>query len=284
MKFYIVDCFSEKKYHGNQLAVFFPDYSIKTEEMQKIAKEIGFSETTFVLSSKKINNGYNIRIFTPDVEVPFAGHPSLGTAYVIWKIIENENSKKVILNLRIGQVPVKICHNIVIINNNQPIFGKIFNVSSIINALSLDKDDIKNELNIQLVSTGLESIIVPLRTIKSIEKCKVNYYEFQKFIDNYYKCNILVFIQEKNYIRVRVFMDDTGFLEDPATGSANSNLAAYLLYYNYFNSNKINYNVIQGLEMGRPSKLEIFAKVENNIYTINIGGSANIIASGEWYN
>ena len=84
MRFYIVDCFAQEKYQGNQLAVFLPDRPMETQEMQQVAHEIGFSETSFLLSGKQKDGGYDVRIFTPDVEVPFAGHPTLGTAYVIW--------------------------------------------------------------------------------------------------------------------------------------------------------------------------------------------------------
>src|SRR4051812_16448895 len=106
MDFYIVDVFAEKKYQGNQLAVLVPDRNLTTEEMQQIAKEIHFSETTFIMSNKQENDGYDVRIFTPDVEIPFAGHPTLGTAYIINQIMENGNASNVVLNLPVGQIPV----------------------------------------------------------------------------------------------------------------------------------------------------------------------------------
>lgn len=98
----------------------------------------------------------------------------------------------------------------------------------------------------------------------------------------YCNCNVLAFVLYDGGLRVRVFMEDPGFLEDPATGSANGDLAAYLLRYNFFGSNEISYTVSQGIEMGRPSMLFIRASLKNEIYTICVGGHAHIVATGEW--
>jgi len=93
LKFYLVDVFAQEKYAGNQLAVFMNSGSLSTAEMQKIANEMHFSETTFVLSNEKRNGGYDVRIFTPYLEVPFAGHPTLGTAYVIRRFITRKRAR-----------------------------------------------------------------------------------------------------------------------------------------------------------------------------------------------
>ena len=93
--------------------------------MQKIAREINFNETTFILSGKQDNGGYDVRIFTPDVEVPFAGHPTLGTAFIIQKVLENNESKQITLNLKVGQIPVNIEGEQLIMKQNQPELGTI---------------------------------------------------------------------------------------------------------------------------------------------------------------
>ena len=108
MQFYIVDVFANKKYQGNPLAVLIPDRPIDTSEMQLIAKEIHFSETTFIMSGKKPDGGYDVRIFSPDVELPFAGHPTLGTAFIISKIMEGGSTNTIRLNLQVGQIPVTV--------------------------------------------------------------------------------------------------------------------------------------------------------------------------------
>ena len=106
MKFYIVDVFAENKYEGNQLAVFLWDEEIEPAEMQKIAREINFSETTFIMPGLKENGGYDVKIFSPDSELPFAGHPTIGTAYVIKNLMEKTEKAEINLNLTVGQVPV----------------------------------------------------------------------------------------------------------------------------------------------------------------------------------
>jgi len=102
LTFYIVDVFAEKKFAGNQLAVFRGGTTLTSEQMQSIACEMHFSETTFLMSEKKREGGYDVRIFIPAAEVPFAGHPTLGTAHIIRNEIVKNNSAKVMLNLKVG--------------------------------------------------------------------------------------------------------------------------------------------------------------------------------------
>jgi len=282
MKFYIVDVFAEQKYQGNQLAVFIPDRDITTEEMLKIAREINFSETTFIMG-KKPDGSYDVRYFTPDVEIPFAGHPTLGTAYVIWKMLEQSKTDKVILNLPVGEIPVTIDGDILTMTQNAPEFGfQLSNMEEVANLLKINADDIA-DLPVQVVSTGLPCLTVPLKTYDALTRCAVNHEAFQYFIDNTYKCNLLAFfVEDKSKVRVRVFVDDPGFVEDAATGSANGNLAGYLLKYNILGANKVKYDALQGVEMNRPSLLNIEATLENDTYTIRVGGKVFSIAEGTW--
>jgi trans-2,3-dihydro-3-hydroxyanthranilate isomerase len=104
--FYIVDVFAEDKFAGNQLAVVRDAAGLSDSDMQNITKEMNYSETTFILSDDQRNGGYDIRIFTPAEEVPFAGHPTLGTAYIIQQEIIKEPLEKIILNLKVGRIPV----------------------------------------------------------------------------------------------------------------------------------------------------------------------------------
>ncbi len=282
MNFYIVDCFAEGKYQGNQLAVFLPDGPVSDGEMQRIANEIGFSETTFILSGRRDNGGYDVRIFTPDVEVPFAGHPTLGTAHIIHTVLEGERTDRVQLNLKAGQIPVSIDARGIVMTQNEPVFGEILDKRLLAGVLSIEDGDIRDDYPVQWVSTGLEAIIVPLRSVDALRRCHVNHDRFHAFIRDHYKCNIMAFVPEGDGIRDRVFMDDPGFLEDPATGSANGDLAAYLLRHDFFGSSDLRYTVSQGSEMGRPSKLEVTASLREGRYTIEVGGHACTVARGEW--
>ena len=285
MKFYIVDVFAQQKYQGNQLAVLLPDREISTREMQQIAREINFSEVTFITSGKQENGGYDVRYFTPDVEIPFAGHPTLGTAYIIRQILEKGKSGEVVLNLPVGAIPVTFDSDILTMEQKGPEFGQTIEDRGIIaDILKINAGDIREDYPVQVVSTGLPSLIVPLKSLDAVMSCAVNHDLYQKFIDNVFKCNLLVFTQEsEDLVRVRVFVDDPGFVEDPATGSANGNLAGYFLKYDFFESNKIRYNVNQGEQIGRPSLLRIAAELTGGTYSIRVGGKVFMIAEGNWY-
>lgn len=283
MKFYIVDCFAEEKYQGNQLAVFLPEEALSDDEMQKIAREMHFSETSFILSGKQENGGYAVRIFTPDTEVPFAGHPTIGTAFIIWKVLAGEKSDRILLNLKAGTIPVDVEDGVFTMEQNQPEFGETVDRETVAQVLSIPEDRIRSDLPIQWVSTGLQAYIIPLVDEEAVKCCRVDHGAFARYHQTHDKCNMLVFCPiEKNLLKVRVFMDDTGFLEDPATGSANGCLAGYLLQREFFGEGAVSYTVLQGAEAKRPSKLYISGEKRSDGYTIRVGGKAFLAAEGVW--
>lgn len=288
MEFFIVDVFAEKKYQGNQLTVFIPKNKLSDFEMQQIAKEMNFSETSFILSADD-SNGYDVRIFTPDVEIPFAGHPTLGTAFIIHKIFNPNKSDPIILNLNIGKIPVtvnNIIENEFWMDQKNPDFGMMIPSQTISDILQINKENISLDFPIQLVSTGLPAIIIPLKTLEAVKKCRIHHENFQKFIDETAKASLLVFCPEaehaENDLHVRVFVDDPGFLEDAATGSANGNLAAYLLEHNFFKNSNINLKIEQGHAIKRPSLIKMNAVKNHGVFQIRIGGKVFLIAQGNW--
>lgn len=288
MRFYIVDVFAEKKYQGNQLAVLIPTLKLDVHEMQRIANEIHFSETAFVVSDKKANGGYDVRIFTPDIEVPFAGHPTLGTAFIIHSILEQGQSGQVILNLQVGQIPVALSaeNKELMMTQLQPTFGAVIQPEIIAEILNISVSDINTNFPIQVVSTGLPAVIIPMKTLRGVKNCAIHAEKYQRFISDTVKANLLVFTTEvekpENNLHVRVFVDDVGFREDAATGSANGNLAGYLLKHNFFSTSILNLQVEQGYELGRNSLLKINAVKDNATYRICVGGKVVLIAQGEW--
>lgn len=286
IKFYIVDVFAEKKFKGNQLAVCIPEAPIKQDEMQQIAQEINFSETTFILSTEPKNGGYDVKIFTPDSEIPFAGHPTLGTAYIINHFLQKSKSKELNLNYPVGQIPVVSDGNDCWMTQNQPKFGAIVEPEKIAKALNIQIDDIDHNYPIQIVSTGLPSIIVNLKTLDAVKRCRINSLSYEEVLEEYGNANLLVFTTEtvhpNNDLHVRLFMYMSGYLEDPATGSANGNLAGYLLNYNFFNSHEIDYTVEQGYSIGRESLLKVKAQKNEEEFLIQVGGSVYVVAEGKW--
>jgi len=285
LKFYIVDVFAERKLEGNQLAVFICENGISDSDMQKIAKEMNYSETSFITSIE--NN--TVRIFTPDLELPFAGHPTLGTAYVMQKEIIKSNIKTLLLDLKIGQIPVLFKYKSgeaeeIWMEQNVPAFGQFFEPNLIANSVFLDEEDIDIRFPIQEVSTGLPFIIVPLKTLEALRKARVERDRLLNLIENTNAKSILLFCpkarKKGNKLSVRVFTEVPG-LEDPATGSGNGCLAAYLAQHQYFGKSSVNIRVEQGYEIGRPSLLLLRAEEEQGKINVSVGGKAFIVANGE---
>lgn len=289
-QFYILDVFAEKKYAGNQLAVVRDAAGMSDEQMQKITKEMKYSETTFILSEQPREGGYDVRIFTPAAEVPFAGHPTLGTAFVIQREVMKEPVETVILNLKVGQVPVTSGSggkdkDILWMKQKEPTFGRTIEPGPISRVLGLDESEIDDRFTVQEVSTGLPFIIVPLKGLDAVKRTKVNRDECFKLVENTQAKMILVFCPETynqdNDLNVRVFCDFVGIPEDPATGSGNGCLAAYLVKHRYFAKDKIDIRVEQGYEIGRPSLLYLRAENNQGKINVSVGGKVVMVAKGQ---
>ncbi len=287
--FSIVDVFAESKYAGNQLAVFKNAQGLTTEEMQKIAREINFSETTFILSDEPREGGYDVRIFTPGAEVPFAGHPTLGTAFVIREEIIESSVERLNLNLKVGPIPVtfgfKDQPDVLRMRQNPPEFGATLDPAEIAPILGLKPSDIDTRVPVQEVSTGLWFTIVPLTSLEAIRRARVNLDRYFSFMADRQAKAILVFCPKtyswQNHLNVRVFVPCYGIDEDPATGSGNGCLAGYLVRNRYFGGSEIDISVEQGCEIGRPSRIYLQAKEENGTITVHVGGKVIPIARGE---
>jgi len=288
LSFYLVDVFAQEKYAGNQLAVLVNAEGLSTVEMQKIANEMHFSETTFVLSNEKRNGGYDVRIFTPYLEVPFAGHPTLGTAYVIRRFIADNGERNVVLNLKVGQIPVEFAkeddEEILWMKQLPPLFGKTFKTKELAKVLQLKEEDFDVRFPIQEVSTGMPFIIVPLKNLDAVKRARVNMDRLLEMASEV-QGGILVFcpqtVDPRNNLHVRVFVDLHGVPEDPATGSGNGCLAGYLSQYRYFGISKVNAKVEQGYEVRRPSLLLLKARKIGDTLQVEVGGKVFLVAEGK---
>jgi trans-2,3-dihydro-3-hydroxyanthranilate isomerase len=285
--FYIVDVFAEKKYAGNQLAVFREAGALSGDQMQQIARETNFSETTFILRDGPRDGGYDVRIFTPGEEVPFAGHPTLGTAHIIRSEILNGKAEAVTLNLKVGKIPVTFAQDGYIwMKQIEPEFGKRHSAEAMAAILGLTQSDIDDRFPVQEVSTGLPFFIVPLKSIKALRSAKIDRDKYFAFIKDSWAKGILVFCPQAheagNDISVRVFVDCFGIPEDPATGSGNGCLAGYLVKHRYFGKASIDIRSEQGYEIGRPSLLLLKAEEHAGSIRISVGGKAVIVAKGEF--
>jgi len=286
MKYYITDVFAIGKYSGNQLATFIVDKELDTEEMQKIAQEVNYSETTFITSLKKKRKGYDVRIFTPQAEIDFAGHPTLGTAFIINEFIEPKKKKIIRLNLKVGQISVEIKNQMYWMKQVQPEFSEPLNSTLMATMLDLNHSDIDDEFPILGVTTGLPFTIIPLKNKAALVKCKLDMAIYDEFIENNWAKGIMVFCRggytNLQDLSTRVFVPWLGITEDPATGSAAGCLAAWLFKTNFYGTSFISISMGQGYEINRPSDINIQASFEKEIYTIEVGGDIELIATGKW--
>jgi trans-2,3-dihydro-3-hydroxyanthranilate isomerase len=286
LDFYIVDVFAEEKYTGNQLAVFRHWGDLSTSQMQAIANETHYSETTFIISEEERDGGYDVRIFTPAQELPFAGHPTLGTAWIIRNEILNKSVEKVVLNLKVGQIPVRFEGDLGWMRQIEPEFGQEIDSDAVADALGLSPDDIDGRFPIEEVSTGVFCMVAPLKNMDAVKRALVDRRKFSALIKGLQARTILIFSPETydkdNHLNVRFFADEFGIAEDPATGSANGCLAGYLVKNRYFDSDSIDIKVEQGYEIRRPSLLYLKAANSGGEIEVNVGGKVVMTARGQF--
>lgn len=300
INYYIVDVFTDTKYGGNQLAVFV-DYenSVSDTEMLSIARELNFSEITFV---KKNTNDerFDVRIFTPEYEVPFAGHPSLGTAYIISKYLIPEPKQQITLALNYADIQIQLSDLEVVENcqfrmkQAQPIFYKTYAQKDIATALNLDIALFDSTKVIEEVTTGLPYIIVPVVSIEAINSITLKADTLTKFLieNKLHKTNnpsglstSFFFVTEETIAKessfyTRMFCLEQGeIMEDAATGSANGCFLAYLLKHQ---SKTIQATVEQGFKMGRESHIYLDGNLKENHYEIFVSGQVIEVGVGQW--
>ena len=212
-EFIICDVFARERFEGNQLAVFPDAAGLSDEEMQSLAREIHFSETTFILSKQPNDRGWPVRIFTPAREVPFAGHPTLGTAFVVWDRFLGRKSDEVRLDLKVGVVPVAVEESgeRFVMTQVPPVFGSMIEPDAAARVLGLERADIDDRSPVQEVSTGLPFVIVPVKTLAAMQGIKVNLAEYYRLTDRLEAKAFLAFAPEtidpQCRLHVRVFCD-----------------------------------------------------------------------------
>jgi trans-2,3-dihydro-3-hydroxyanthranilate isomerase len=282
----ILDVFAEKKYVGNQLAVVREAGDLSSRTMQQIASEMNFSETTFILSDHTRRGGYDVRIFTTTRELPFAGHPTIGTAFIIQKEIVKKRIPRLVLNLKYGPVGVTFDYlkgepSVIWLSVKGPKFGRVFSHDTIARMVGVDRNEVDERYPAQMITIGFPFIAAPLKSLSALKRVNPNADEFRKAGIG----EILLFSPEPrergNDLSVRFFSESYGIVEDPATGSANCGLAAYLVKHNYFGKKRINIRVDQGHERGRPSLLHLRGEIVDGRINASVGGHVVLTGKGE---
>jgi trans-2,3-dihydro-3-hydroxyanthranilate isomerase len=283
LPFYIVDVFTEKKYAGNQLAVFLEAEGLSDEQMQKIAREINFAESTFITKLSPESNTAEIRIFTPEYEMKFAGHPIIGTSWVLMNKIFGNQPRNITLKVPIGEIPVNQSGNLVWLQAAQPQFLDTFSAEGFLSFSNLSSADFDDKFPIQEVTTGSAFVIVPVKSKNALENLVLDKDKTNEWLHEHCKTNhrALYFycLEETKLISRMLCIENNQLIEDAATGSASTCLQAFLLKYNAPEIQIINH---QGDFINRSSRIYFDGKLTENHFDIKIGGETQFIAKGEW--
>jgi trans-2,3-dihydro-3-hydroxyanthranilate isomerase len=293
--YYICDVFTTNRFGGNPLAVLTDASGLTEKQMQLIAREFNFSESSFIFPSEK-GNTRKVRIFTPSIEVPFAGHPNIGTAFVLATVGEIEEFYKtaeIVFEEKAGLVPItlhKLDDGTFWCELQAPekiSLGKTVSVEIFASAISLATSKIITDTHHpQVVSVGLPFLIAELQDQFALEKASVNLDGFKNLASQDVTPYVHIYIQSRDEfdIRARVFAPFDGVPEDPATGSANCALGGLLSHYNDASSGNFEWLIAQGIEMGRPSILKARAqKNDGEVTCTYIGGSCVMVSEGNIY-
>jgi trans-2,3-dihydro-3-hydroxyanthranilate isomerase len=299
--YYIVDVFAKNKYEGNQLAVFVDmNNELPDEAMQQMTREINFAESAFI--KKDNGNGrFVVRIFTPEYELPFAGHPCLGTAYIISRFLLPQARNKLVLELLHSPIEITLADpqqadkSIFFMRQTQPVFGDLFTKEEITQSLGLNPGDLHPALPIEEVNTGIPYILIPLNSLQAIENLSLRYESLKAFLLSRKKhksnskdgrsTSLFFFTSQtygaaSNYNTRMLLIENDKLSEDAATGSANGCLLAYLLKHE---TPQVKAVVEQGFQMGRKSYIYLEGSRQNDNYQIEVGGHCQFISQGKWY-
>lgn len=288
-KYITLDVFTATKYGGNQLAVFPDATDINPNLFQKIARELNLSETVFLFPPKD-DAPHHMRIFTPMTELPTAGHPTIGTAhYLADKLPDKTGSQSIFLDQKVGRIEVEVAfidEKVDLITMHQPLptFGPTHNNkrADLAELLMLSTEDI-DDLPIQEVSCGNNTLIIPLKTKAALARAKVRSDVWDRVREKVNKSMIYAFTMHGvsgGDVQGRMFGPEVGIPEDPATGSANGPLMSYLTKHKILGPSVIS---LQGYEMGRPSQLHLGSATDDagNITDITVGGRCVYTGTGE---
>ncbi|ACK68121.1 phenazine biosynthesis protein PhzF family [Rippkaea orientalis PCC 8801] len=298
-KFYTLDVFTDQIFGGNPLAVFPKAQGLTDEQMQKVAAEFNLSETVFVLPPETSKGTRKLRIFTPKVELPFAGHPTVGTAYLLSYLGEIDQPEEpdtdlsIIFEEGVGLVPVTIK-----IKQGKPVYTELQaaqlpevkndapSIQELAEILGLEITDFReDQYSPQGVSCGVPFLLIPLQNRTALGRINFNRDRWQHILGKAWASAMYVFCDdpetEGTHLRSRMFAPAMGITEDPATGSAATAFGAYLALRHPLTEGTLQWRIEQGLEMGRPSILEVAVeKHQGEIREIRVGGSSVLVSEG----
>jgi len=291
-RFHTCDVFTDQRFGGNQLAVLPNAEGLSDRQMQQIAREFNYSETTFVFPGEP-PYARRVRIFTPTKELPFAGHPNVGTAFVLatmGELGDIDAGAQVTFDEKAGPVVVSIKRR-----EGQDIYceltapgrlslGPTVPISAVAAAVSLSPDDIVSTIHPpRVVSVGLPFIVVQLKDRAALGRARPSMPGLDALLAQGVIPEVLLYIDSGDEfdLRARMFAPMDGVPEDPATGSANCALAGLLTHHHPARDGRYRWRIAQGVEMGRPSLLEASTeKRDGEVVAARIGGTCVLVSEG----
>ncbi len=297
-RYLTADVFTDVPFGGNQLAIFPDARGIPEHRLQDVTREFNYSETTFVYPPDDAANTRRVRIFTPGEEVPFAGHPTVGTAHALATIGEiplTGDVTKIVFEEKIGLVPVEIRAT-----NGVLVFAQLTTAvlpkqgpatpdrAALAAVLGLDVSDFVagDAWAPEAFSTGLPFLFIPLTGIDAVARARLRMDAWESTLENAWAKEIFVFAmggeRPGSDVHARMFAPGLSVPEDPATGSACASLAGYLATRATQRDGTLRWMVEQGFEMGRPSMLEVEADVSGGVVTaVRVGGGSILVCDGQ---
>jgi trans-2,3-dihydro-3-hydroxyanthranilate isomerase len=295
LHYHLVDVFTDRAFGGNPLAVVTNGRGLTTETMQAIAKEFNLSETTFVLPPDDAKHDWRVRIFTPGSELPMAGHPTVGTSFVLARehlIRRDSDETKIILEEGVGPVPVRIEFEdgepvFAEMSQPLPVFGpRLSDIQAVAEMLSLDAGDIDANLPLEVISCGVPFLYVPLRSLAAARQARPRAELIERVAGGGVPPEVFVFAREVEHegstVHSRMFAPGLGITEDPATGAASGPLGCYLVRYGVVAcETSAEITSEQGIEMGRPSFIKIrIERHGEDITAVKVGGQCHFMGEG----
>ena len=296
MNYLFYDVFTDRPLLGNQLAVFPDARDLTTEQMQAIAREINFSESTFILPAERPDTDIRMRIFTPAVEMPMAGHPTVGSTFALAHLgVIPAGTRRFVFGLNVGPTPVDLAWdgdrvNFAWMTQGTPAFSRVVrDRDAVASAIGLRVEELVENLPIQEVSCGVPYLFVPVRDREAVDRATGDAVAMLKLPDlSRAHPAILLFAIERrgetDTTYSRMFAPGLGVLEDPATGSAAGPLGCYLVEHGLVTTEQARQLTnAQGVKMGRASRIHMSITGRPGAITdVKVGGQAVLVARGEF--
>ena len=294
LKYYLIDVFTNEMFGGNQLAVFPNGSEVPVELMQRLARELNLSETTYVLPPKNNSNDAWVRIFTPGAELPMAGHPTVGTAHVLAQhghISKEGTEWEIVFEEGVGDIPVNIklengSPKMITMTQPLPEFGpELSDRELVAKAISLEEGDLDPDYPVEIVSCGVPFALIPIRDLATIRRAILRLDVWDEHFRGKPGEMLMLFTPEVentgSTLHSRMFAPSVGIIEDPATGAASGPLGSYAAKHGIVSGTGLNHVISeQGIELGRPSFIHIgIEEKDGEISSVKVGGEC--VPTGE---